>query len=111
MPALLPAIFAFAHLSIAARAAVPARRTSRNKDATTPPVAGPGLAATGCTVCGSPEPHTSDTELLTVPEAARHVRLPVSSVYEMIREGRLEALRFSPRRTRVPLRALLGGAA
>ncbi|MGE0229551.1 MAG: helix-turn-helix transcriptional regulator [Dehalococcoidia bacterium] len=41
------------------------------------------------------------TELLTVPEAARRLNLSQRSVWVMIADGRLPALRFGVRATRV----------
>lgn len=39
--------------------------------------------------------------LLTVPEAAERLGLPVSSAYELAASGRLPVVRFSARRVRV----------
>jgi excisionase family DNA binding protein len=45
-------------------------------------------------------------ELLTVPEAARLLRISERNAYELVNTGRLPAIRISPKRWIVPRKAI-----
>lgn len=45
-------------------------------------------------------------ELLTADEAAKRLKLSRARIYELIRQGQLEAVRVGQRQVRIPVRAL-----
>jgi excisionase family DNA binding protein len=53
-------------------------------------------------MCDMPGPPT----LLTISETARELRLSRASVYTLLEQGELTAIRVTPRRQRIPLAEL-----